>query len=453
MVLFPASPVLIPDMSTTHTSLETAFRLANEQYSSAGVDVHGALKTLATIPISLHCWQGDDVGGFENSGNAIGGGLAVTGRFPGKARTADELRADIQFALTLIPGNHRLNLHASYAETAGRRVERNELVPAHFQTWIDWAREQELGLDFNPTYFAHEKAADGWTLAHLDRGIRQFWIEHGIACRRIAAAMGKAQKSPCVNNVWIPDGMKDIPIDRKGPRETLAESLDSIFAESLPATQILDAVECKLFGLGSESYVVGSHEFYLGYAISRQKVLCLDAGHFHPTESIADKISSVLAWVPRLLLHVSRGVRWDSDHVVILTDELQSIAQELVRGNFLDRVHVGLDFFDASINRIAAWVIGTRCMLKALLMALLEPISMLRQFERDGDYTARLSMLEEIKTLPFGAVWDWYCLTSGVPTGPAWIDQVKQYERTVQSRRNASGAAIPARSAAAAGSA
>jgi len=318
---------------------------------------------------------------------------------------------------------------------------------------MDWAREQKLGLDFNPTYFAHEKAADGLTLAHPDRGIRQFWIEHGIACRQIAAAMGKAQKSPCVNNVWIPDGMKDIPIDRKGPREILTESLDLIFAETLPATQILDAVECKLFGLGSESYVVGSHEFYLGYAISRQKVLCLDAGHFHPTESIVDKISSVLAWVPRLLLHVSRGVRWDSDHVVILTDELQAIAQELVRGNFLDRVHVGLDFFDASINRIAAWVIGTRCMLKALLMALLEPLSMLRQFERDGDFTSRLAMLEEIKTLPFGAVWDWYSLTSGVPAGPAWIDEVKQYERTTLSLRNSSGASIPARTAAALGSA
>ncbi len=441
MVLLTASPISIPDMSATHTSLETAFRLANEKYSAAGVDVHSALKTLATIPVSLHCWQGDDVGGFENTGNEIGGGLAVTGRYPGKARNADELRADIQFALTLIPGTHRLNLHASYAETDGRRVERNELTPAHFRTWIDWAREQKLSLDFNPTYFAHEKAADGFTLAHPDSGIRQFWIEHGIACRQIAAAMGQAQKSPCVNNVWIPDGMKDIPIDRKGPRETLAESLDLIFEESLPETQILDAVECKLFGLGSESYVVGSHEFYLGYAITRQKVLCLDAGHFHPTETIADKISSVLPWVPRLLLHVSRGVRWDSDHVVILTDELQSIAQELVRGAFLDRVHVGLDFFDASINRIAAWVIGTRCMLKALLMALLEPISMLRQFERDGDYTARLSMLEEIKTLPFGAVWDWYCLTSGVPTGPAWIDQVKQYERTALSLRNASSAA------------
>lgn len=427
-----------PDMSSATISIETAFQLAKERYSSAGVDVDCALKKIAAIPVSLHCWQGDDVSGFENSGCEIGGGLAVTGRYPGKARSADELRADIQFALSLIPGTHRLNLHASYAETNGCRIERNELTPSHFENWIQWAHDRKLGLDFNPTYFAHEKAADGFTLAHTDRGIRQFWIEHGIACRRIAAAMGAAQGTPCVNNIWIPDGMKDSPVDRKGPRALLAESLDLIFAESLPAAHIVDAVECKLFGLGSESYVVGSHEFYLGYAITRQKALCLDAGHFHPTETIADKISSVLAYVPRLLLHVSRGVRWDSDHVVILTDDLQSIAQELVRGDFLDRVSVGLDFFDASINRIAAWVIGTRCLLKALLIALLEPVSVLRRFERDGDFTARLAMLEEIKTLPFGAVWDWHCLTSGVPAGPAWIEDLRHYERDVLSLRNSS---------------
>ncbi|MCX7387833.1 MAG: L-rhamnose isomerase [Planctomycetota bacterium] len=427
-------------MAPSSTSIETAFQLAKERYSAVGVDVENALQKMATIPISLHCWQGDDVGGFENSGSEIGGGLAVTGRYLGKARTAEELRGDLQFALSLIPGTHRLNLHASYAETNGRRIARNELTPAHFQSWIQWARDQKMGLDFNPTYFAHEKAADGFTLAHADRGIRQFWIEHGIACRQIAAAMGKALGTPCVNNIWIPDGMKDSPIDRKTPRTILAESLDLIFAEALPATEILDAVECKLFGLGSESYVVGSHEFYLGYAITRRKVLCLDAGHFHPTETISDKISSVLAYVPRVLLHVSRGVRWDSDHVVTLTDELQSIAQELVRGEFLDRVSVGLDFFDASINRIAAWVIGTRCMLKALLLALLEPITMLRQFERESDFTARLSMLEETKTLPFGAVWDWYCMASGVPVGPVWVEQVRQYERKVLSLRDGSSA-------------
>lgn len=430
-------------MSHPRQSIETAFQLASERYNSMGVDVQTALKKIATIPVSLHCWQGDDVGGFENSGNEIGGGLAVTGQYPGKARTADELRADIQFALSLIPGIHRLNLHASYAETNGVKIERNELTASHFQGWIEWAQERNLGLDFNPTYFAHEKAADGLTLAHPDRGVRQFWIEHGIACRRIAAAMGKAQGTPCINNLWIPDGMKDNPVDRKSPRDLLTESLDLIFSESLPMSHVLDAVECKLFGLGSESYVVGSHEFYLGYAITRQKVLCLDAGHFHPTETISDKISSVLAYVPRLLLHVSRGVRWDSDHVVILTDELQAITQELVRGAFLDRVHVGLDFFDASINRSAAWVIGTRCMLKALLMALLEPISMLRRFEAEGDFTSRLSMLEEIKTLPFGAVWDWYCLTSGVPVGAAWMEQVQLYERNVLNLRHTSRSVSP----------
>ncbi|NOX55094.1 MAG: L-rhamnose isomerase, partial [Planctomycetes bacterium] len=400
-----------------------------------GVDTDAALERLGKIAISLHCWQGDDVGGFESLGEELGGGLAVTGNYPGKARTPDELRSDLDMALSLIPGTHRLNLHASYAETGGERVERDELQPVHFQTWIDWAKERQMGLDFNPTFFAHEKAADGFTLAHPDASIRKFWIDHGIVCRRIGAAMGEALGTPCVTNVWIPDGFKDIPVDRKGPRERLAESLDAVFAEQLDPRFNLDSVEAKLFGIGSESYVVGSHEFYLGYAVSRRKLLCLDAGHFHPTEVISDKISSVLLWIDRLLLHVSRGVRWDSDHVVILTDELQAIAQELVRGGFLDRVHIGLDFFDASINRIAAWVIGTRCMIKALLMALLEPIEGLRQLEAEGNFTARLALFEELKTMPFGAVWDYYCLRSDVPVGAAWLDNVKSYEDSVLSKR------------------
>ncbi len=430
-----------------HTaSIESAFALANEQYANLGVDVHAAMQRLSQIPISLHCWQGDDVGGFENSGIDIGGGLAVTGRYPGKARTADELRSDLQAALSLIPGRHRLNLHASYAVTSGRQVERNHLQAEHFQGWIEWAREQQIGLDFNPTCFAHDKAVDGFTLAHPDAGIRRFWIEHCIASRHIAAAMGKSLGTPCVCNIWIPDGMKDAPVDRKGPRERLAESLDQIFAKSLNPEHVLDAIECKLFGLGSESYVVGSHEFYLGYAITRKKMLCLDAGHFHPTEVISDKISAVLNYVPRLLLHISRGVRWDSDHVVTLTDEVQAIAQELVRGEFLDRVHVGLDYFDASINRIAAWVIGTRSVLKALLMALLEPLAMLRQFERDGDFTSRLAIVEELRTLPFGAVWDYYCLKSSVPVGSLWLEVVKHYEQTVLSQRAGSAEATVAAS-------
>ena len=420
---------------TARVEVEKAFEIARNAYGALGVDVETALDRLTTVPISLHCWQGDDVGGFEGTGQEIGGGLAVTGNYPGRARTPDELRADLEKALSLIPGTHRLNLHASYGEFGGGRVERNEIEVSHFQGWIDWAKQQRMGLDFNPTYFAHEKAADGFTLAHADEGIRQFWIEHGVVCRNIGAAMGKALGTPCVTNFWIPDGMKDTPIDRKGPRERLAAALDTIFAKELDPKHNLDAVECKLFGLGSESYVVGSHEFYLGYAISRQKLLCLDAGHFHPTEVISDKISSVLIYVPEMLLHVSRGVRWDSDHVIVLSDELQAIAQELVRGDFLGRTHIGLDFFDASINRVAAWVIGTRCLLKALLMAILEPIEALRQFESTGDYTSRLATLEELKTLPFGAVWDAYCLRNDVPVGRAWLGEVRTYERNELNQR------------------
>ena len=422
-------------MASGHQNVEKSYQLAKERYAECGVDVEQALARLAHIAISLHCWQGDDVGGFERSGEEIGGGLAVTGNYLGKARTPDELRADLDKTLSLIPGKHRLNLHASYAETGGKRVERNELDASYFQNWIAWAKQRGMGMDFNPTYFAHPKAADGFTLAHRDAGIRRFWVEHGIICRRIGAEIGKALGTPCVTNVWIPDGFKDIPVDRKSPRRWLAESLDAMFAEPLDPRHNLDAVEAKLFGIGSESYVVGSHEFYLGYAVARQKLLCLDAGHFHPTETIADKISSVLMWLDEILLHVSRGVRWDSDHVVILTDELQAIAQELVRGDFLNRVHIGLDFFDASINRVAAWVIGTRCMLKALLMALLEPARQLRELELQGDYTTRLALLEEAKSLPFGPVWDYYCVRSGVPVGQSWIAEVKRYEEQVLRKR------------------
>jgi L-rhamnose isomerase len=416
-------------------AIEQAYALAQERYAGMGVDLAGALRRLGQLAVSLHCWQGDDVGGFEHSGEELGGGLAVTGNYPGKARTADELRADVEKALSLIPGRHRLNLHACYAETGGKQVDRNALEPAHFQRWIDWAKGRGLGMDFNPTFFAHPQAADGLTLAHPQAGIRQFWIEHGIACRRIGAAMGRALGSPCVTNVWIPDGSKDLPIDRKGPRERLAQSLDAVFAENIDPRCNLDAVEAKLFGIGSESYVIGSHEFYLGYAVRHQKLLCLDTGHFHPTETVSDKLSAVFLWLDEVLLHVSRGVRWDSDHVVILSDELEAIAQELVRGEYLGRVHVGLDFFDASINRIAAWVIGTRAMLKALLLALVEPTAKLREAEQAGDFTSRLALLEEIKGLPAAAVWDYYCLTQGVPVGAEWIAVVKQYEKDVLSKR------------------
>lgn len=417
------------------TTLHRTYLDAARRYADLGVDVEAALATLATIPVSLHCWQGDDVGGFEDLGSAIGGGLAVTGRYPGKARTPDELRGDAEAAFALIPGPHRFNLHASYAETAGRRVERDELAPEHFRGWVDWAKSQNLGLDFNPTYFAHPRADDGWTLAHNDPSVRRFWVDHGKACRRIGAFMGESLGSPCVSNVWIPDGFKDTPVDRKGPRERLVESLDAVFAEPLDPRFVRDAVEAKLFGLGSESYVVGSHEFYLGYALSRRKILCLDAGHFHPTEVISDKLSAVLCWLDEVLLHVSRGVRWDSDHVVIQTDELAAITHEIVRGGYLGRVRLGLDFFDASINRVAAWVIGTRALRKALLVALLEPTDALRQYEADGDFTARLAWLEEAKSLPWAAVWDEFCRRSDVPVGAAWLTEVKRYETEMLSTR------------------
>ncbi|WP_459556209.1 L-rhamnose isomerase [Lacunimicrobium album] len=408
---------------------------ARQRYADFGVDMDRAVAALGSIALSIHCWQGDDVGGFETNRQSLDGGIAVTGNYPGKARTPDELRQDFDFARTLIPGQHRFNLHASYAETNGKHVDRNAITIEHFQTWIDWAKSLEIKLDFNPTYFSHPLSSTGFTLSSADDRIRNFWIDHGVACRQIAAEMGRQLRSPCANNVWIPDGSKDIPIDRAGPRARLIDSLDRMFATKYPETQLIDAVESKLFGIGSESYVVGSHEFYLGYAVSRQKYLCLDAGHFHPTESIADKISAVMTQVPGLVLHVSRGVRWDSDHVVLLDDPTLDIARELVRGSYLNRTCIGLDFFDASINRVAAWIIGTRSTLKALLIALLEPIDQLRTFENTGDYTQRLALLEEAKTLPWSIVWNHYCETQGVPPGFDWMNSIKHYEQTILSKR------------------
>jgi len=424
----------VPNAGPNKANLARAFTLAEERYAALEVDVGRALKTLAAIPLSLHCWQGDDVGGFESFGGAPGGGLAVTGNYPGKARTPDELRADVEKALSVIPGRHRFNLHAFYGEFGGKKVGRDEITPEHFENWIAWAKAKGLGLDFNPTCFAHPKAADGFTLSHRDPAIRQFWIEHCIRSREIGAAMGKALGKTCVTNVWIPDGFKDTPADRHGPRERLAASLDAVFKKPLSPRLTLDSVEPKLFGIGAESCTVGSHEFYLGYAITRKKLLCLDAGHFHPTESIADKISSVLQFLPEILLHVSRGVRWDSDHVVTLTDDLHAIAREVVANDYTERVHIGLDYFDASINRVAAWVIGARNMLRAVLFALLEPPA-IRAAEIAGDNTARLALQEEAKSLPFGAVWDYYCERKGVPVGEALLAEVKRYERKVLSKR------------------
>ncbi|WCG83532.1 L-rhamnose isomerase [Pectobacterium sp. A5351] len=416
------------------TPIETAWQLAKARYASLNIDVEAALEQLDQIPVSMHCWQGDDVAGFENTGGPLTGGIQATGNYPGKASTPDELRADLEQAFALIPGPKRLNLHAIYLESA-QPVARNEIAPEHFRTWVEWAKRHQLGLDFNPTCFSHPLSADGFTLSHPDEKVRRFWIEHCQASRRISAYFGRELGTPSVMNIWVPDGMKDLTIDRLAFRQRLLSALDEIIAEPLDQAHHIDAVESKLFGIGAESFTVGSNEFYLGYAASRGTALCLDAGHFHPTEVISDKISSAILYVPRLLLHVSRPVRWDSDHVVLLDDETQAIAHEIVRHKLLNRVHIGLDFFDASINRIAAWVIGTRNMKKALLRALLEPTETLRKLEQQGDYTARLALLEEQKSLPWQAVWEHYCQRHDVLPGSEWLQQVRQYEETILTQR------------------
>ena len=417
--------------------LTQAYRIAKERYAEFGVDVDAAMEKLERIPVSLHCWQGDDVGGYETVGAQLsGGGIQATGNYPGKARTVQELRGDIEKALSVVPGKHRLNLHASYLENGGKFVVRDEIEPRHFQGWIDWAKANRLGLDFNETYFSHPKAADGFTLSHADKAIRDFWIEHSVRCRKIGAEMGRQLGTTTVTNLWIPDGYKDVTADRMGPRERLIDSLDKIFAQAIDPKLHLDAVEAKLFGIGAESYTTGSAEFYMGYAASRGKLLTLDAGHYHPTEMISEKISSVLLFCPGLLLHVSRPVRWDSDHVILLDDELRAIAAELVRSGMLGtRIHIGLDYFDASINRVAAWVVGMRNMIKALLIALLEPTATLLDAERKMDYTRRLVLFEEIKTLPWAAVWDYYCEKKSVPVGMDWFDRIRRYETDVLSQR------------------
>jgi L-rhamnose isomerase len=425
-----------PQAVARDSAIDNAYALAVERYAELGVDVDAALAAVAAVSISVHCWQGDDVGGFERSAAALGSGLAATGDYPGRARTADELRADATKALSLIPGRHRFNLHAFYGEFGEAAVDRDAIGPEHFRGWTDWARDLGIGLDFNPTYFSHPKAADNLTLSHPDPGIRHFWIAHGAACRRIAGTFGAALGTPAIVNHWVPDGMKDTPIDRSGPRERLAESLDAILDETIPPERARDAVEGKLFGIGLESYTVGSHEFYFGYAMSRQIIYTLDMGHYHPTESVADKLSAVLVYLPEVLLHVSRGVRWDSDHVVTMTDDLGALAHELVRGGYLPRTHIGLDYFDASINRVAAWVIGCRNVVKALLAAMLEPTERLRAAEAAGDFTARLALLEDSRTLPLGAVWDYYCARSAVPPREAWLDEIRQYERQVLATRD-----------------
>ncbi|UGA51506.1 MULTISPECIES: L-rhamnose isomerase [Dickeya] len=417
-----------------NTAIETAWRLARERYARLNIDVDAALRQLDQIPVSIHCWQGDDVAGFEHDSGALTGGIQATGNYPGKARNAAELRADLEQAFRQIPGPKRLNLHAIYLES-DTPVARNAIEPHHFSHWVAWAKTHQLGLDFNPTCFSHPLSSDGFTLSHPDENVRRFWIEHCQASRRISAWFGQELGTASVMNIWIPDGMKDLTVDRLAFRQRLLASLDEVLAEKLDPAHHIDAVESKLFGLGAESFTVGSSEFYLGYATSRQTALCLDAGHFHPTEVISDKISSASLFVPRLLLHVSRPVRWDSDHVVLLDDETQAIAHEVVRHRLFDRVHIGLDFFDASINRIAAWIIGTRNMKKALLRALLEPTDTLRTLEQNGDYTARLALLEEQKSLPWQAVWEHYCQQHDVTPGGDWLQSVRHYENTVLCQR------------------
>lgn len=415
--------------------IKKAYEDAKEQYASLGINVDKAVEKLEKLSISIHCWQADDVSGFENPDGELTGGIQATGNYPGKARTIEELRSDLEKVLTLLPGKHRVSLHAIYGDFRGEFVDRDKIEPKHFQSWIDWAKKVGVKLDFNSTFFSHPKADSGYTISHFDPEIRNFWKEHLRCCRRIAAEIGRQQGDPCIHNIWFPDGEKDKTVSRFAHRELLKESLDEVFSEKISTEYLKDCVECKLFGIGSESYVVGSHEFYMGYVIKNNMMLTLDAGHFHPTEAIYDKISSILLFVPEINLHVSRPERWDSDHVVILSDELLALSQEIVRSGHADRVHVGLDYFDASINRLGAYVVGVRSTQKAMLQALLEPIQTLREFEVQDKNFERLAYLEELKSMPWNAVYNFYCLQQGVPVGDGFIREIQQYENEITSKR------------------
>ena len=416
--------------------IKQTYEMAKEQYSLLGSDVDGALEELKKFSISLHCWQGDDVGGFETPGSELsGGGIQVTGRYPGKARSLDELRSDLEKAFSLIPGRHRLNLHAIYGDFSGDRIDRDAVEARHFRSWVDWAKKNRLKIDFNATCFSHPQAESGFTLSSKDKTIREFWIEHVKRCRRISDFIGGELKNPCIHNLWIPDGSKDQPVDRWAHREHLMKSLDDIFTERFDPRRMKDSLEGKLFGIGSESFVVGSHDFYLGYALKRDKMICLDLGHFHPTESVADKLSAILQFSNELLLHFSRGVRWDSDHVVILNDEIRQVAEEIVRSQVRERVHVALDYFDGSLNRIGAWVTGARSVLKGFLIALLEPLEKLRCFEENNNQFAKMALLEELKHMPFGAIWNYYCMEMDVPLSWQLTDEVMHYETDVLRNR------------------
>jgi len=416
--------------------IKKSYQLAREQYAELGVDTEKVISEMEKVVISLHCWQTDDVGGFEREGAELGGGgIQATGNFPGKAKTIKQMRDDLDKVMSLLPGKQRLNLHAIYGEFDGKKVERDEIEIKHFQGWINWAKKRKIGLDFNCTCFSHPLADDGFTLSSKNPKVRKFWIEHTKRCREISAEMGKQLGTPCVHNIWIPDGSKDIPVDRYGLRKVLKKSLDEIFSVKYPKKYLKDSVESKLFGIGSESMVVGSHDFYIGYAVKNNILITLDNGHFHPTEQVGDKISSILLYIDELLLHLTRGVRWDSDHVVTFNDELLLIAQEIVRAKALARVNIGLDYFDASLNRIGAYVIGVRAAQMAFMFALLEPLQTLIGFEEKGQNFERLSLLEIMKTKPYGAVWDYYCLINDVPVGQDYIDEIRKYEKDVLLKR------------------
>lgn len=416
------------------TDVQKRYEEAKAKYASIGVDTEAALEKLQDIKISMHCWQGDDVKGFLTPDGELTGGIMATGNYPGAAHTPNQLRADLEKAYSLIPGKHKLNLHALYLDT-DETVDLNEIEPKHFEKWVAWAKEQGLGLDFNPSFFSHPMMKDGMTLSHPDKEVRDFWISHGKRSRRIAAYMGKETGQTCIENFWVPDGMKDNPVDRYSPRKRLMESLDEIFSEEISEEYLQDAVESKLFGIGAEAYTVGSHEFYMGYGLTRNKLVCLDAGHFHPTEVISNKLSSLALFSKGIFLHVSRPVRWDSDHVVIMDDELQEIAKEIVRNDLLEKTSIGLDFFDASINRIAAWVIGMRNTQKALLKAMLEPTADLKEMELNMDFTSRLAYTEELKDFPYSDVWNYFCEKNNVLVGLDWLTEVRNYEKEVLASR------------------
>ena len=421
-------------MSVRERQIQEAYKIAQDRYAELGINTDSVLKALDEIPISIQCWQGDDVLGFESKDASLSGGIQTTGNYPGRATTPDQLRSDLEAALALIPGSKRVNLHAIYLESS-TPVERDQIEPKHFQGWIDWAKQQGLGLDFNPTCFSHPKAAQGLTLSHPDAGIRKFWIDHCVASARISEHMGRELNNTCVMNIWIPDGLKDQPADRMSPRKRLIAALDEIQKQDTATAFHKNAVEGKLFGIGAESYTVGSNEFYMGYASTRKTLLCLDAVHFHPTENVADKISTALCFVPEVLLHVSRPVRWDSDHVVLLDEATQAIATEIIRSGAVEKIHIGLDFFDASINRVAAWAIGARNTRKALLVALLEDRKEIVAAEEAFDYSKRLAFIEEDKSMPWAAVWEYYCQSKNIASGREWFETVVSYEKDVLSKR------------------